>query len=168
MSIAIRSEVPSDISTIRNLTKVSFSNAPHTDHTEQLIIYRLRTDDALTMSLVAEDEGELVGHVAASPVSISDGTPDWYGIGPISVLPSRQRQGIGSLLMNHVLKDLEVSNAAGVVLLGDPGYYGRFGFRSVKSLELAGVPPEYFQVMYFSSSRPRGVVTYHHAFTDKG
>lgn len=72
-----------------------FSTCCATDHTEQLVVAALRQAGALSLSLVAEDAGVLVGHVAASPVSLSDGTPNWYGIGPISVMPAQQRQGIG-------------------------------------------------------------------------
>ena len=80
--------------------------------------------------LVAELDGVLVGHVALSPVSISDGSVHWFGLGPISVLPVHQRRGVGSALMRAVLAALRQRGAHGCVLLGDPGYYGRWTAQS--------------------------------------
>ena len=150
------------------MTEVAFKNAPHSNHKEQRIIEALRKDDALTISLVADDQGTLVGHVAVSPVAISACTEEWYGIGPIAVVPRRQGQGIGSLLMQEALTELKKRGAAGVVLLGDPDFYSRFGFEQSKDLFFPGVPPEYFHVLNFSSSKAKGDVTYHSAFKSHG
>lgn len=95
----IRNETQEDVFAIEAVTTAAFLNAPHTSHTEQFIVAALRAAGALSVSLVAEAEGAIVGHVAVSPVTISDGTPDWYGLGPISVLPAWQGQGVGSALM---------------------------------------------------------------------
>ncbi|MFX5839845.1 N-acetyltransferase, partial [Acinetobacter baumannii] len=81
----IRFEIPEDVVRIHALTAAAFLNAPHTDHTEQFVVDALRSANALTISLVAEEGGEIVGHVAVSPVSISDGSSGWFGLGPISV-----------------------------------------------------------------------------------
>jgi len=109
----------------------------------------------------------VIGHVAVSPVSISDGTADWYGLGPISVLPDHQRQGVGSQLMRKAISALIEKSASGCVVLGEPAYYGRFGFQADPSLVLAGVPPEYFQALRFRSSTARGTVVYHRAFLER-
>ncbi len=106
----------------------------------------------------------LIGHVALSPVSVSDGSTHWFGVGPISVLPEHQRRGIGSVLMMAALAALRQHGAQGCVLLGDPGYYGRFGFRATPDLLLPGVPPEYFQALHVGTTTPHGIVTYHPAF----
>jgi putative acetyltransferase len=164
----IRPEILTDTAAIHAVTAAAFLNAPHTDHTERYIVDALRKADALTLSLVAEVDGAIVGHVAASQVSISDGSTGWYGLGPISVIPDRQGQGIGSALMRSALQELRESGAAGCVLLGDPDYYTRFGFEPEAGLVLPDVPPEYFQALAFNSSLPRGVVTYHAAFNAKG
>src|SRR3990167_9069046 len=95
----IRPETPADAAAIATLTTAAFLNAPHPSHTEAFIVNALRRAGALSASLVAEQGGELVGHVATSPVGVSDGTPGWHGLGPISVLPVYQGQGIGSALM---------------------------------------------------------------------
>lgn len=165
MTITLRSEQPGDIEAIDTLTRAAFLEAPHTDHTEHLIVAALRDAGALTLSLVAEEGGRLVGHVAISPVTLSDGTGSWYGLGPISVLLERHGQGIGSRLMRQGLGDLEALGAAGCVVLGDPGYYGRFGFVPVAGLTLPGVPPDYFQALAFAGDFPRGEVSYHPGFS---
>ena len=164
----IRPETDADIATIRALTKAAFGKTPHTSGTEHLIVDALREAGDLFLSLVAEDAGEIVGHVAISPVTISDGTPAWYGLGPISVTPERQLKGIGSKLMNRVLGDLRKSGAAGCVLLGDPGYYSRFGFKPDAGLVLPDIPPPYFQVISFGSAIPAGTVRYAEGFDAKG
>lgn len=168
MHVQIRSETPDDVDEIEALTVSAFRNAPHTSHTEQYIVAALRRAGKLAISLVAEAEGILTGHVAISPVSISDGASGWFGLGPISVLPQRQRQGIGSSLMREGLRILGERGAAGCVVLGEPEYYGRFGFRSDPHLVLPGVPAEYFQALSLDSSRPRGTVSYHEAFQAQG
>ncbi len=164
MNPTVRPEVPSDIPAIHALTAAVFLHAPHTDHTEQFIVDALRLAGALAVSLVAERAGEIVGHVAVSPVSISDGTEGWYGLGPLSVSPEVQKQGIGSLLMRAALRVLQDHDAAGCVVLGDPAYYSRFGFKPEPALVLPNVPPEFFQALSFGTAVPRGVVAYHEAF----
>lgn len=150
------------------MTAAAFLDAPHTAHTEQFIVDALREAGALTISLVAEQGGDVVGHVAISPVSISDGSTGWFGLGPISVKPELQGKGIGSRLMQAALRSLREQGAAGCVLVGDPSYYSRFGFMPEPSLVLPDVPPEYFQALPFGPSGPRGVVTFHAAFSARG
>ena len=167
MSISIRKEQASDIQSIDDVTVAAFLNAPHTGHTEQFIVKALRRSGALSVSLVADDAGSIVGHVALSPVSISDGSQGWYGLGPISVEPNTQGMGIGSKLMHAALAELKSINANGCVLLGDPGYYLRFGFKPLIGLVLPDVPVEYFQAVPLNGSQPVGEVTYHAAFSAK-
>ena len=121
----------------------------------------------LAISLVAEMKAKVIGHVAVSPVSITDGTKGWFGLGPISVIPEYQRVGIGSQLMVKTIEQLQNIGASGCVLLGDPVFYSRFGFKPETGLVLSGVPPQYFQVLSLSDSMPQGQVTYHDAFNVK-
>jgi putative acetyltransferase len=164
MSITVRPEVPSDIADIEALTVAAFLNAPHTSHTEHLIVNALRESDNLTISLIAEVDGKIVGHVAVSPISISDGSQGWYGLGPISVIPDYQSVGIGSQLMRQALATLRELGASGCVVLGEPEYYSRFGFKAEPSLVLPDVPPEYFQAISFHAPIPIGLVSYHESF----
>ncbi len=168
MRITIRFEQPNDVQRIHEVTTSAFLDAPHTDHTEQFIVRQLRDSNALSLSLVAEADNQILGHVAVSPVEISDGSNDWYGLGPISVLPAYQHKGIGSQLMNSAIQELKAMGAKGCVLLGDPNYYQCFGFEAKKGLVLAYVPEEYFQALVFSGDVPQGEVRYHQAFLAKG
>jgi len=163
----IRLEKKSDIQSIHAITEAAFLDAPHTDHTEHFIVDSLRESGELTISLIAEDSNKIVGHVALSPVTISDGSSGWYGLGPISVTPNQQGKGIGSELMYAAIAELKKLNANGCVLLGDPNYYTRFGFEPMNDLILPDVPPEYFQVISLQNERPTGTVKYHESFLAK-
>jgi putative acetyltransferase len=164
MKIEIRKETAVDIAGIEAVTISAFLNAPHTSHTEQYIVSALRKAGKLTVSLVADAGDEVIGHVAVSPVTISDGASAWFGLGPLSVSPGHQRRGVGSSLMREALRILREQGAAGCVLLGEPEYYRRFGFQVDPKLVLPGVPPQYFQAISLDSSRPCGTVSYHEAF----
>ena len=116
----IRNETVSDIEAIAEVTIAAFRTLPISHHTEQFIINALRGSNALTLSLVAEMDGRVVGHIAFSPVTISGGSPDWYGLGPVSVLPEHHRQGIGKSLIQEGLSSLKALGGQGCVLVGDP------------------------------------------------
>jgi len=164
LGITLRAESPADAAAIETVTVAAFRDAPHAAHTEQFIVTALRRTRQLTLSRVAELGGEIVGHVAVSPVSLSDGSAGWFGLGPISVLPTHQVRGIGSRLMQEALRLLLERGATGCVLVGDPGYYTRFGFRSEPLLTYPGVPAEYFLALPFGDVVPEAVVTFHAAF----
>ena len=145
----IRSETDADVSTIAEVTAAAFQGLEISHHTEQFIIAALRDAKALTISLVADVDGGVIGHIAFSPVSISDGTQNWYGLGPVSVLPAYQRQGVGKALIREGLSRLKDIHARGCCLVGHPDYYRKFGFKNVPGLTLAGVPPEVFFALPF-------------------
>jgi len=168
VSINIRKETPGDRQRIHDVIVAAFLKAPHSDHTEQFVVKALRESGALSISLVAEDRGDIVGHVALSPVTISDGSDHWYGLGPISVFPEIQGRGVGSALMQAAIRELKALSAKGCVLLGDPGYYQRFGFEPMDGLVLPDVPAAYFQALLFKGRLPQGCVSYHDAFSVKG
>ncbi len=129
-----------------------------------LIVSELRCHGVLTLSLVAEWQGEIAGHVAFSPVTISDGSKNWQGLGPASVAPAMQGKGIGTILIERGLSKLRATGANGCVVLGEPDFYQRFGFICQPGCMLAGVPPEYFMCLPFHRPFPQGTVTYHAAF----
>lgn len=160
----IRDETTLDVEAITALTEAAFRDALHTSHAEQHVVNALRRAGQLTLSLVAEQDGEVVGHVAISPVTVSDGTPGWYGLGPISVLPGLQGRNIGASLMHAAMDGLRARGAAGCVVLGEPAYYTRFGFHAVPGLVYPGVPPGCFMALPFGRALPRGTVSYHPAF----
>lgn len=160
----IRNESSADAHAIEAVTVAAFRSAEHSSGTEQHIVRALRDAGQLVVSLVAEEHGQLVGHVAVSPVTLSDGTAGWYGLGPVSVLPEHQGRGLGTRLVARALTELRTLEAAGCVVLGDPGYYARLGFRPEPGLVLPGVPAQYFQAIAFHDAVPSGRVTYHASF----
>ncbi len=162
--ITIRSETSADGRVIGEVTVAAFKTLAVSNQTEQFIIEALRAAEALTVSLVAEKEGRVVGHVAFSPVTISDGSPDWYGVGPVSVLPEYQCQGIGKALMEQGLARLKGLGACGCCLVGDPGYYVRFGFRNIPGFVYQGIPQEYFLALPLGEHIPQGNVVFHEGF----
>jgi putative acetyltransferase len=164
LKVAVRSETDADAGAIAEVTAAAFRTLEISNHTEQFIISALRAAKALTVSLVAEVDGRVVGHIAFSPVAISDGTRNWYGLGPVSVLPEYQRQGIGKALMQEGLSRLKNMNAQGCCLVGHPDYYGKFGFKNMSGLVLEGVPQEFFLALSFDGHTPQGAVTFHDAF----
>ncbi len=164
LKIVIRDETKADVDVITEVTVAAFKTLEISNHTEQFIIWALRAAKALTVSLVAEADGRVAGHIAFSPVTISDGTRNWYGLGPVSVLPEYQRQGIGKALIREGLSRLRKLNAKGCCLVGHPEYYRKFGFENVPGLVLEGVPQEVFFALSFDGHFPQGTVTFHEGF----
>lgn len=160
----IRLESPADTDAITAVTLAAFATLDISQHTEQFIVKALRVAGALAVSLVAELDGHVVGHVAFSPVTLSDGTPGWYGLAPVSVLPAYQRQGIGKALIREGLTRLQALGVRGCCLVGHPDYYVKFGFRNTDQLVHPGVPAEAFLAMSFDGHWPRGTVEFHPAF----
>lgn len=162
--ITLRDETAADVQAITAVTIAAFEPLEISGHTEQFVVAALRATGALSVSLVAEVAGTVVGHIAFSPITLSDGSPHWYGLGPVSVLPAYQRQGIGKALIHEGLARLKSMQAQGCCLVGHPGYYTKFGFQNVTGLVLEGVPPEVFFTLSFSGHLPQGTVAFHPAF----
>jgi len=163
-NLLIRDEKSTDYSAISEVTISAFEKMEISNHTEQFIIEALRSAKALTVSLVAEVDARIVGHISFSPVTMSDGTKDWYGLGPVSVHPEFQRQGIGKELIREGLSRLNDLKAKGCCLVGHPQYYRKFGFENVDGLIHEGVPPEVFFVLSFDGNIPQGYVVFHEGF----
>jgi putative acetyltransferase len=168
MDIIIRDETESDIKAISEITKAAFESLAISHHTEQFIVDALRDANVLSLSLVAVAGNRVVGHIAFSPVTISDGSPGWYGLGPISVLPELQKQGIGKSLMQQGLARLKSMGAKGCILVGDPSFYERFGFKSPKDLVIEGVPQQFVLALPFEEKKASGNVIFHEAFAATG
>lgn len=170
----IREERPEEAATIAEVTRAAFATLAVSQQTEAAIVAALRAAGALTHSLVALDSPagaeagkavELVGHAAFSAVGIGAETSGWYGLGPISVRPDRQRQGIGGALLRDGLARLAATGARGVVLVGDPGYYSRFGFAHPPGLTHGTVPDQYVMALVLDGGAPPvGEITFHPGF----
>lgn len=166
--IVIRKETTDDVCAITEVTIAAFKTLEISNHSEQFIIEALCAAKALTVSLVVEMDGRVIGHIAFSSVTISDGTPNWYGLGPVSVLPEHQRQGIGKALIQEGLSRLKEMNAQGCYLVGHPDHYRKFGFKNMSGLVLEGVPQEVFFSLSFDGHTPQGTVTFHEGFKADG
>lgn len=160
----IRVETSADVPTIRSVVTTAFLDAEHGSGNEAQIIDALREDGALSVSLVADDAVDVVGHAAFSPVVVGGRDINWYGLGPVAVLPNKRRKGVAESLITAGLERIKKLGAEGCVVLGDPHYYRRFGFNSDPELCFADVPPEYFQRVVFTGQPPKGMVEYHPAF----
>lgn len=164
MKIETRPEERADQREIFAITQAAFNGKRYSNDTEAPIIDQLRKDGDLTISLVAIIAGDIVGHIAFSPAAIGDELNGWYGVGPVSVTPRFQRQGIGQSLMKAGLDKLKAQNANGCVLVGDPNYYGRFGFEGDCGLTYGDTSPYYVQRLAFGRVEPTGEVRFAPAF----
>jgi len=164
--VYIREERKEDFEEIRRLNEGAFGQPVEGD-----LIDALRAGGAVTVSLVAEVEGQMVGHILFSPVTVTGGDDlKAVGLGPMAVLPEHQRRGIGSLLIRKGLEYCRRAGIQAVVVLGHPDYYPRFGFRRASSWGLRcefDAPDEAFMALELIPnilSGRSGVVNYHAAF----
>lgn len=161
----IRPESADDYDAIRSILIAAFADHAYGRQTEHLIVDALRASDALTVALVAEVDGSVVGHVAFSPVKINGMDCMWFALGPVAVSPDFQRRGIGKGLIEEGLKAIRSLGAQGCVLVGDPAYYDRFGFRHNPALTMEGIPPQYLLCLPMAEQIPQGRVSHHSAFS---
>lgn len=162
----IRREIASDVAQIHDVNERAFESAGEAD-----LVDALREQAAPFLSIVAEDDGAIVGHIAFSPVTIehADGsTIAIIGLAPMSVAPERQNEGIGSQLVRFGLDECRRAGFAAVVVLGHPEYYPRFGFRPASTAGLRSeydVPDPVFMVLALSPGVDlSGIARYHAAF----
>jgi putative acetyltransferase len=163
--ISIRPETAPDIDAIRAVNRLAFADHPFSRQTEHLIVDALRESGALSVSLVAVIDDAVVGHVAFSPATVGDVSSGWYLLGPLAVLPESQHRGIGSLLVEEGLARLRARDALGCVLVGELGYYFRFGFRTFPGLVWAGAPDEHVMGVSMGQDLPSGEIRAHDAFS---
>ena len=162
--MTIRDEAPGDVAAIARVITDAFATMAYSDHTEARIVDGLRRAGALTVSLVAEEVGEVIGHVAFSPVTIDGHDMGWFGLGPVSVRPDRQGEGVGQVLVRSGLERISALGARGSVVFGHPDYYPRFGYGVDPRLTYPGGPAAYFMILTFTGETPSGVVRYHSSY----
>lgn len=165
----IRHETAADRGRIHHVNAAAFGRDGEAD-----LVDALRAAGALSVSLVAEVEGVIVGHVAFSPVRIERApeASSFVGLAPVAVLSEYQRRGIGAELIRRGLAECAALGFDGAVVLGDPDYYGRFGFQPAAELGMKceyDVPPEAFMSLPLSESGfsgCSGLVRYDAAFAN--
>jgi len=163
----IRDQTADDFAAVHELVIVAFKTLPVACGREQFIMDALWNTGAATVALVAEDGGEIVGQAAFSKVTIGGRDVGWHGCGPVAVLPTRHKQGIGSALMRTGLERLRALGSKGCVVVGDPNYYKRFEFANTAEMFVPGVPPQYFMAIGFEGAMPKGEVKFDKAFEAK-
>lgn len=162
--ISIRKERPEDFASIHDITMRAFAPMAYSQGNEQDMIRALRASGGLTLSLVAAQDSKIVGHVAFTTAFAKDGSEGWYALGPISVEPALQRDGVGKSLIENGLAQLRALEAAGCILVGDPAYYGRFGFRPFPQFTPENEPAEYFMILPMRVAEPSAPMRFHPAF----
>ena len=166
--ISIRPEDKRDIDRVTEIIQAAFKDHSYSNQKEHLLVTELRNRGKLALSLVAEIESHLVGHIGFSRVFIDGDHVDWYGLAPVSVDPAYQNQRVGSKLITSGLAELKKRGARGCVVLGEPNYYERFGFQHHEELTMEDAPQELFLTMPFNRQLLSGTVTYHDLFTKFG
>jgi putative acetyltransferase len=160
----IRPEIASDALAISAVIDAAFKGMPYAEGDEAELLHELRRQSALSVSLVAEQNGQVIGQVAFSPAYATNNSNGWYSLGPIAVLPAHQGTGVGSALMREGLAALQHLNAQGCILVGHPQLYAKFGFIHAPDNAPADEPPEYFMLKQFHGATPSGAFAFHAAF----
>lgn len=164
MTLALRPERAGEEAAIHALTARAFAGHPHSDGAEPHVIDRLRAAGDLVLSLVALEDDAIVGQVTYSRAILADGSQGWMALGPIAVEPARHGQGIGRALIERGEAEMRALGAKGIVLLGDPAIYRRFGFRQHTPMQLPGELGEFLQVLSFGDPIPAAQVSFAPAF----
>jgi len=166
----IRFEKPEDIAFIHSVNEQAFGRV-----SEAKLVDTLRLACTDHLSLVADDNGSIIGHLMFTPVVVTDGKQKTEGMGlaPMAVLPSRQRQGIGTQLVDSGLRILKEKGCPFVIVLGHPEYYPRFGFQAASGCNIRtqwdGVPDEAFMILVMDHEAMQnvsGVATFRDEFND--
>lgn len=168
MPLTIREECPADIEAIRSVHEQAFRRPD-----EGRLVDALRTNGGILLSLVAITDAVVAGHLLCSPVSVNgaNGPIEGTGLGPIAVLPQYQLRGIGGLLVAECLERLRACECPFVTVLGEPGYYARFGFRPASHQQITcewPVPDDVFMLLVLDRrlmSSARGIATYRPEFS---
>ena len=160
----IRDEQPSDADAIATATEDAFlgSDVPG-ERNEYLIAAALRDAGGLAVSLVADSAGDIIGHIAFSPITIDGQASTWYSLGPVGVVRRYQKLGVGAALIREGLARLRGLGAGGCVLVGHPSYYPRLGFVHPEGLVFDGIPEDVVFGMTFDGTWPQGHVHEHPA-----
>ncbi|WP_204478324.1 GNAT family N-acetyltransferase [Aeromonas veronii] len=163
----LRTERPGDMLPVYELLSAAFGRSDEAE-----LVNRLRECGAAVVTMVEEEEYEFMGHLMLSPITINGMEGPWLGLAPVAVHPDWQGQGIGSDLIREGLDTALEMDWKGVVVLGDPAYYSRFGFRPASEFGLHciyEVPADCFMAMELQERGFVGVqgeVLYHPLFDE--
>lgn len=162
----IRAEAPQDFPSVEEINRAAFGG-----DAEARLVGMLREQADPLISLVADDDGNVVGHILFTPVSLPGSEGLAMGLAPMAVTPARQRSGIGSALVRAGLERCKELGVVAVVVLGHPEFYPKFGFSPAARFGLRceyDAPAEAFMVIELRAGSLRGAsgtVKYHAAFS---
>jgi putative acetyltransferase len=160
----IRLEEPRDITTVQDVIRRAFAPMPFGDDNDQHLTNKFRAAGELSLSLVAEKDGVIVGHVALTPAVHESGAAGWFALGPLAVEPDLQRKGIGTALIAEAKVWLAGRGAAGCIVMGDTNYYPRHGFMPTPESAPPNEPAAYFMVLAMQRQIPPGRFAFHPLF----
>lgn len=164
----VRTEKREDFAAVQAIHLSAFP-----EDAESKLINRLRKNASPIVSMVAEDNEQLVGHILFSPVTLDSSTSlKLMGLAPMAVLPSKQRQGIGSALVEAGLAQCRLIQCGAVAVLGHPDFYPKFGFKPSTDFAIKSeydVPAEVFMMVELEKAYLQGcsgIISYHEEFKD--
>ncbi len=165
ISLIIRQEKQDDFKKIKEVVRVAFESAEHTDGNEYILVDKLRKSSGFVkeLALIAEEENEIIGHIMFTELKVGDHTG--IALAPLSVLPKAQRKGVGTALMNEAHNIAKEMNYNFSVVLGSNQYYPRVGYKTASEFGILApfdVPDENFMVLFLNEnvSKISGTVVY--------
>lgn len=164
MDITIRQEQTEDYGAVHKTVELAFKDVEESDHSEPFLVDKLRQTDAFVpeLSLVAETDGKIIGHILLTKVEIvsENNSVTSLGLAPVSVLPKYQKQGVGSALIREAHKRATELGYGSIVLLGHKDYYPKFGYKQAIDFGIEfpfDVPHEYCMVIELRPKALKGV-----------
>ena len=164
MDIRVCEETGADVAAIYRVTKRAFAGRPYAGGDEQELVDRLRGLGVLSLSLVAHQGDAIVGQVTFSQATLEGNSALWFALGPVSVDPDHQGNGIGTMLIHSGLDWCRDQGASGCILTGNPDYYQRFGFRLCPEHVPERESVEFFMLLRFDDGPLSGQFAFHPAF----
>lgn len=162
--LSIRVELSEDAPKIDRLLQMAYHQSPCRHNNEDRIISSLREDNAIELALVAHYGSDIIGYVAFSKITVDLKDLGWCAMAPIAVNPKFQGKGLGSRLITTAIDKLFVKGLKGVVVLGELGFYERFGFNDEHGLCVLGRDSRYVLAQSFDDRLPTGDIQFHYGF----
>jgi putative acetyltransferase len=163
--IEIRGEYPDDVAAVREVNRLAFGQEQ-----ESNIVDALRTNGAALLSLVATVDGQVVGHIMFSPLTVAENVKALV-LGPMAIAPEYQRQGIGTRLIEAGNRKIKDAGYPFIIVVGHAEYYPRFGFRRASEYGIKcewDVPDEVFMLLVLNEAKMQGasgLAKYRHEFS---
>ena len=160
----VRPEAEGDAARIGAVVSAAFADAPHADGDEAALVERLRAGGDLALSLVAEDEEGMIGHIGFSPLTVGGESNGWMQLAPLAVVTHWRGEGVARSLIVRGIAELRERGAQGIGVLGEPALYEKFGFGPASGMILPADQQPFYRALALDGDLPRGEVRYADAF----